>query len=360
MIDLLDRRAVRVLTTVLVFAAVLAFIYVAHKTLILFLFALLFAYLLEPVVSRLAGWMRNSRGLAILIVYVLLFVAVTIAGALIGPRIFSEGQKLGQQLPDLYDKVASGNIAFTLGSRHGWSAETSQRLKTLLVSHQDEIVSAISSAGTRTAAMLTNIGWIIIIPILGAFLLKDKRDLRLSLQNIVGEPRKREFFGQLITDVDAMLSQFVRAQLLLAIISGLVYTAALSVLQVPYAYILGAVGGLLEFVPLVGPAIAAVGIVGVCFGTPNFHHTLWVVVFLGVWRLLQDYVISPRLLGGKVELHPLLTIFGVLAGGEVAGVLGIYLSVPVMATIRILFIHWHRYRASAELASDTAPVLVEK
>jgi len=358
-IDLLDRRAVRVLTTVLLFAAVLAFIYVARKTLILFLFALLFAYLLEPVVSRLAGWMRNSRGLAIFVVYLLLFAAVTVAGAIFGPRIFSEGQKLGQQLPDLYDKIASGNIAFSFGSRHGWSLDTSQRLKLLLIRHQDEIVSAISTAGTKTAGMLTNIGWIIIIPILGAFLLKDRRDLRLSLQNTLTDPRKREFFGQLIADVDAMLSQFVRAQLLLAIISGLIYTAGLSSLRVPYAYILGAVGGLLEFIPLVGPAIAAVGIVGVCFGL-NYHHTLWVIVFLGVWRLIQDYVIAPRLLGGKVELHPLMTIFGVLAGGEVAGVLGIYLSVPVMATLRILFIHWRQYRAQAKLATDTTPFLVEK
>ncbi len=359
MIDLLDRRAVRVLTTVLIFAAVLAFIYVARKTLILFLFALLFAYLFEPVVCRFAAWMRNSRGLAILVLYILLFSGLTVAGVIFGPRVFSEGQKLGQQLPDLYDKIASGNIAYAVGNRHGWSAETSERLKSVLVSHQDEIVSAISAAGAKTAAMLTNIAWIIIIPILGAFLLKDKRDLRMSLQNTVTDPRKREFLGQLIADVDTMLSQFVRAQLLLAIISGLVYTAALSTLQVPYAYILGAVGGVLEFIPLVGPAIAAIGIVGVCFGL-NYHHTLWVIIFLGVWRVLQDYVISPRLLGGKVELHPLLTIFGVLAGGEVGGVLGIYLSVPVMATLRILFIHWRQYRAQAELTTDATPVLIEK
>jgi len=139
----------------------------------------------------------------------------------------------------------------------------------------------------------------------------------------------------------------------------LVYTAGLSALRVPYAFVLGAVAGLLEFIPLVGPAVAAVGILGVCFGL-SYPHTLYVLIFLGVWRVLQDYVISPRLLGGKVELHPLLTIFGVLAGGEVAGVIGIYLSVPVMATVRILFTRWRDYRAHTDLATADTPVLIEK
>lgn len=359
MFELLDRRAVRIIVTALVFAAVLAFVYAVRKTLILFLFALLFAYLLEPVVGKIQPWVRNSRAVAIVIVYIGLGGLVTLAAILFGPKIFSEGQRLGQALPSLYEKVASGNIAFAIGNRHGWTQETSQKVQSLLASHQTEIVSAVSAAGARVAALLTNLGWIVIIPILGVFFLKDKHDFRLAIQNLVMDPRKRNFLGSLIHDVDQMLSQFVRAQLLLALISGLVYTAALSTLRVPYAYVLGAAGGLLEFIPLVGPAVAAVGIVGVCFGL-SYPHILWVIIFLGVWRVVQDYVISPRLLGSKVELHPLLTIFGVLAGGEIAGVIGIYLSVPAMATVRILFVRWRAYTAAAELATDTSPLLVEK
>jgi predicted PurR-regulated permease PerM len=359
LLNLLDRRAVRVLTTALAFIVVLLLIYAVRKTLILFLFALLFAYLFEPVVCRIQPWVRNSRALAIVLVYVLLFAGLTVAGVIFGPRTFSEGQKLGQSLPSLYEKVADGNVAYLIGNRHGWSQTTSSRLQVFLAGHQDEIVSAISRAGAKIAGALTNIGWIIIIPILGVFFLKDKQDFRASLVNLIDEPRKREFLAHLITDVDQMLSHFVRAQLLLAVISGLVYTAGLSVLQVPYAFVLGAVGGLLEFIPLVGPALAGVGIVAVCFGL-TYNHILLVIIFLAVWRVLQDYVVSPRLLGGKVELHPLLTIFGVLAGGEVAGVIGIYLSVPVMATVRILFTRWHAYRANATLATDSTPVLIEQ
>jgi predicted PurR-regulated permease PerM len=153
-----------------------------------------------------------------------------------------------------------------------------------------------------------------------------------------------------------MLSQFVRAQLLLAVISGIVYTLALPLLRVPYAFVLGAVGGLLEFIPLAGPAAAAVGIIGICFGL-NYPHILWVILFLGAWRVVQDYVISPRLLGSKVELHPLLTIFGILAGGELAGVIGIYLSVPLIATLKIIVTRWRAYSAAAALGTDPEPVV---
>lgn len=356
MIDFLDSRAIRVLTTALVFVAVLAFLYAVRETLLLFLFALLFAYLFEPVVCRIQPWVRGSRALAILIVYILLFFILTMTGVLLGPRVFSEGQKLGQSLPALYERVASGNIAFLIGNSHGWSYETSHRLQMFLAEHQQQIVTVISRTGAKVASLLTNIGWLVIIPILGVFFLKDKHDFRVNLQNAVSNPRKREFFSRMIVDVDQMLSQFVRAQLLLAVISGVVYTTGLSLLRVPYAFVLGAVGGLLEFIPLAGPAVAAVGILGICFGL-SYPHILWVVIFLGAWRVMQDYVISPRLLGSKVELHPLLTIFGILAGGEIAGVIGIYLSVPVIATVKIVVTRWKAYSAASALATDPVPVV---
>src|ERR1700731_1913483 len=75
----------------------------------------------------------------------------------------------------------------------------------------------------------------------------------------------------------------------------------------------------------------------------SFPHLLGLLIFLGGWRLIQDYVTSPRIMGQSVELHPLAAIFGVMAGGEVAGILGIFLSIPVMASLRIVFRRWRLY-----------------
>ncbi len=353
--ELLDRRAIRVILTALAFAAVLYFIYAVRKTLILLLFALLFAYLLEPVVQRLQPRIGGRRGVAILIVYIAVFCVLAVVGVALGPRIASEGQRLGQSLPSLYEKISSGSIASQIGSRHGWSVATQQRVQQFLATHQNDIVTAVRNSGARMAALLTNSIWIILVPILAVFFLKDKRDFRQSIQKMVSEERMRTFVSNLLGDLDEMLARFVRAQLLLALISGAVYTAALAALRVDYALVLGAAGGMLEFIPLAGPALAAVAIVSVAFATGH-HHLILVILFLGVWRILQDYVIQPRLLGGKVELHPLATIFAILAGGEIAGVIGIYLSVPAIAAARILWVRWRLYAAVGEAPPLTEPI----
>jgi predicted PurR-regulated permease PerM len=80
-------------------------------------------------------------------------------------------------------------------------------------------------------------------------------------------------------------------------------------------------------------------------GFSGYSHWLGLIIFLIGWRLIQDYVVSPRVMGRSMELHPLAAIFGVLAGGEIAGVLGVYLSIPVMASLRIV---WRRWRMYAE------------
>jgi predicted PurR-regulated permease PerM len=121
---------------------------------------------------------------------------------------------------------------------------------------------------------------------------------------------------------------------------------------------LAAIAFPLEFIPMVGPFIGAIIIVAVA-GLGGFHHLLWIVGFLAAFRLFQDYVLSPQLLSEGMELHPLVVIFGVLAGGSVAGVAGSFLSVPVLATLRIIFRQLHNnpraastHRAEIGLANE--------
>jgi predicted PurR-regulated permease PerM len=139
-----------------------------------------------------------------------------------------------------------------------------------------------------------------------------------------------------------MLAHFIRAQLILAALTLVVYSVFLGAMGAPYALVLGTIGGVLEFIPVVGPLVGALTIITVAL-LMSYHHWLILVVFLGIWRLIQDYVSSPRIMGESMELHPLAAIFGVMAGGEVAGILGVYLSIPVMASLRIVFRRWRLY-----------------
>ncbi len=191
----------------------------------------------------------------------------------------------------------------------------------------------------------------VLIPILAIFFLKDKSRFARSIEGLLDNPRSRELLAGIMGDLDQMLSQFVRAQLYVAAISGAVYLCMLTLMRVPYSWALGTLGGLLEFIPFVGPLVAAALILAVSFGL-NYGHLAVVLVFLLVWRGLQDYVISPRVFGGRVEVHPLVAIFGVLAGGEIAGVVGIYFAVPVMAAARILWLHWHHQNVDRKFAPE--------
>jgi predicted PurR-regulated permease PerM len=338
---LTDARTARVLTTVLMFALALGFLYVARNTLIAFLFAVFFAYLVDPAVSWLERWTR-SRGIAIAVIYSLILVLLVTLFFFVGPRIARQSQRLADTLPGLLDQVSSGKIAVTLGQEHGWNATTIRQTQAFLASHRRDLLVLIQRLGLRAAEAAKQSWLVVVVPILAAFFLKDGRNFSEVALSLVQTRPQREFLEGVRTDMNQMLAHFIRAQLTLAVFTLVVYMAFLGLLRVPYATVLGTAGGVMEFIPVVGPLVAAVVIFSVTV-LMSYPHWVAVLIFLGVWRLIQDYLVSPRIMGKSMELHPLAAIFGVLAGGEIAGVLGVYLSIPVMASLRIVWRRWQLY-----------------
>jgi predicted PurR-regulated permease PerM len=341
--SLIDARAGRVLITILLFALALGFLYVAHHTLVAFLFAIFFAYLVDPAVSRIEKW-THGRGLAIAVIYVLLVVLLVALFFFVGPNIAHQAQRLSESLPTLLQKVGSGQIAEDLGKEHGWSLDSRQQLRAFLISHRPALLRLAQRAGLRLAEVAQDAWLLVIVPILAAFFLKDARSFSEVLLSFAHARPQREFVEGVLGDLNQMLAHFIRAQLTLAALSWLAYTGFLGVTKAPYALVLGTAGGILEFIPVVGPLVAGALILGASL-LLSYPHWLALLMFLSGWRLIQDYVVSPRIMGKSMELHPLGAIFGVLAGGEMAGVLGIYLSIPVMASLRIV---WRRWRLYAE------------
>jgi predicted PurR-regulated permease PerM len=338
---LVDSRTARAIVTVLLFALGLGFLYVARATLIAFLFAIFFAYLMSPLVNRLEHVLRG-RGRAIAVIYTLLIILVIVFFVAVGPKVTHEGAKLGKALPDLLSQLSSGQIATQLGNEHGWNQKTTQLLESFLASHKDDITEIAQRVGLRTADVAKEAWLLFVVPLLSIFFLRDGRTFSNFLLSTIQSRPQREFLENVLNDLNQMLAHFIRAQLSLAGLTLVMYSAFLGLMRVPYALVLGTIGGLLEFIPVVGPLVAAVTIVTVAL-LMSYKHWLVLIIFLGLWRLVQDYVSSPRIMGESMELHPLAAIFGVMAGGEVAGILGIYLSIPVMASLRIVFRRWRLY-----------------
>jgi predicted PurR-regulated permease PerM len=341
--SLIDTKTTRVLFTVLLFALVLGFLYVAHHTLVAFLFAIFFAYLVDPAVSRVEKW-THRRGLAIAVIYAFLIIVLAAFFTSVGPRIGRQAQRLGEALPQVLENVGSGNIALQLGKEQGWSEPSKIRLQSFLKRHQNDLLKIAQRVGIRAAELAKEAWLLVLVPILAVFFLRDGRALGGILLSFMHTRAQREFLQGVLDDLNQMLAQFIRAQLMLAAFSALAYTSFMGLMRVPYALVLGTAGGMMEFIPVVGPLVAAAVILGVAL-LVGYSHWVWLLLFLVAWRLTQDYSISPRIMGRTLELHPLAAIFGVLAGGEIAGVLGVYLSIPIMASLRIV---WRRWRLYAE------------
>ena len=325
----------------LLFALVLGFLYVARATLIAFLFAIFFAYLMSPLVAQLER-MLKGRGRAIAVIYTLLLVLVIVFFVLVGPKVTHEGARLGQSLPTLMSKLSTGELARQIGADHGWSKASTEFVQSFLISHQDDITQFAQRLGLRLADLAKQAWLFFIVPLLSIFFLKDGRMFSDFLLSTVQSRPQREFLQNVLNDLNQMLAHFIRAQLTLAALTMIVYTVFFEVMRVPNPVALGVFGGSLEFIPVVGPLVAAIAIMAVAL-VLSYPHWVVLLIFLGLWRLIQDYVSSPRIMGDSMELHPLAAIFGVMAGGEVAGILGVYLSIPVMAALRIVFRRWRIY-----------------
>jgi len=341
-----DRRAARYTWTAIAILLLLATVYLIRKTLLVFIVALLFAYLLAPLVDLLDRILPASRTRtpALIIAYAIVIGGLVFGAIGLGSRIAEEAKNLANRFSQLSGPapVATTNQPFVDRAIDFLQSQVRQ--------HAGDIAAFLPRFGLRALSAAGDLLYVIIVPILSFFFLKDGRAMWAAFVELVSES-PRALVEDIARDINVLLAQYMRALTVLSLFTLGFFSFYFSVTHVPYALLLAAVAGLLEFIPMVGPFSAAV-IVVLVSGISGYPHLIWILVFLGVYRLFQDYVLSPRLMSHGMELHPLLVMFGVFAGGELGGVAGTFLSVPVLALIRIL----HRRLQKARHPADLAPV----
>jgi predicted PurR-regulated permease PerM len=343
----LDARTARVSWTVLLFLSALTLAYVLRHVIVLIAFSVFFAFLLFPLVRLTQRRIVASRLLAIGVVYVLVVAALGGASVAAGPRLRTEVKALAQHLPEVSKRIQSGEMVVSLLQREGMAWPQIRAIDRLLQTHMGRIVAYAQRSAEDGLRWLAGAWVVVFIPVFAFFILKDAERLTsLAIWRLGADGERGKWWG-LAEDLHGLLAEYVRALLLLALITFVGWSVVFLAAGVPYALVLAAVGGALEFVPVIGPLGAGLAVLVVCFGA-GYAHPWWILVFLLVWRGIQDYAASPLVMGRGIDIHPALVILGVLAGGEIGGIAGMFLSVPVMAAVRII---WRRLQPPDAVAA---------
>jgi predicted PurR-regulated permease PerM len=221
-------------------------------------------------------------------------------------------------------------------------------LRTFVEQHSKDALPLIQRLGRELLALLGNLAFVILVPILSFFFLKDGAEMRVNLIAWIPDGPNRRLMEDIFGDVHVLLAQFMRALVILSAATFVSYSLFFAMAGVPYAVLLASIAGVLEFIPVAGPLSAAI-IALLVAGFSGYPHLLWMVAFLIAYRIFQDYVLQPYLMSSGVEVPPLLIIFGVLAGEQVGGVPGMFLSIPVIATLRVVFLRLWKTRTSVDL-----------
>jgi len=346
---------------------VIAWLLFEIRTLLLLLVvSIFFCYLVAPIVHLLeqpvylaSREFRLPRGIAITVVYLLIAVVIILGAQLIWPRLSQQVADLAKDLPG-YAKSAEASVNKVFNDANSWMRHVRlpPQWRDAVFTRATE--SANSVAGWLTESLAGALGylqyltWPILVPILSFFLLKDALYFEQNLVALLPNERLQKRAHWLLMDVSRTLAAYIRAQITACLVVGTVMMIGLTVIGAPYSVVLGTIGGLLEFIPLVGPLISAVVIVGLTL-TVSVKTALIVALFLAVLRMIQDYVIYPRIVGRGIKMHPLVVVVAILAGAEIGGLIGIFLSIPAVGLTIVFYNHYLAFRGIQNLRVVTEP-----
>jgi predicted PurR-regulated permease PerM len=346
-----DSKAARYAWSVLLVMALVYLVYMVRFTLFIFVLALLFAHLLSPVVNLIDRFLpagrTPTRAPALALVYIMLVGAVVLLAIQFGSVAVGQAKALAQSFPSMIQSAVAGwqNVHTGIESLDALKKQAMEGFQSRL----SEMVSKLPSASMSIVAAASNLIYVVIIPVLAFLILKDAGALQKDLLEMVEDGPRRALLADVMADIHVLLARYMRA---LVVLSGVAFTAYgifFAILGVPFGVVLAVVGGLLEFIPMIGPLVAGVTILtvtGIATG-----HWIVVAIFLLSFRMLQDYIVSPHLMEHGVAIHPLLVLFGVFAGAEIAGIAGTFLSVPVLAAARIVYVRIRKAKAARVAAA---------
>ena len=311
-----------------------------------FIAAALLAYMGDPLADRLQKF-KLPRTLAVVAVFLITFVSLALLILLIGPLVKTQIGALFQALPDIARQIEQvwlptlfGWMKVERGDDVGIGAFLA-RYSDMVGSWSGKILLGVGKSGGVLAAAVLSF---FLIPILTFYMLRDWDSFMAHLGALV--PRsQRDTVIQLARETDSVLSAFLRGQVLVMLALAIIYSLGLSIVGLKFAIAIGVVAGLVSFVPYLG-FLFGIGLAGltVALEPEPLWHLAGVVATFTIAQIIEGTVLTPKLVGDRIGLHPVIVIFAIVAGGQLFGFFGILLALPAAAVLSVLIrFAYHRY-----------------
>jgi len=309
-------------------------LYRVRIVLLPFLMAVLLAYILNPAVVWLEG-KKIPRMAAIILVYAGISIAAAVVVVFGIPAVMDELNQLGRAIPKLTGAIE--HIGDTVESRYSRFAlpESIRRVvDEKLAGLEDVLLEWVRRGAGGMIALFSYLFSLLIAPVFAFYILKDLENIKKGLTNFIPKAWRSDILA-IIRDVDEIIGKYLRGNINVAIIVGSLTGLGMYLIGVDFAFIIGFVAGLADLIPYFGPVIGAVPAIAFAL-LDSKVKALYALLVILVVQQLENSVISPKVLGESLGLHPLLVIFVLLAGGQLYGIVGMLVAVPVVAIIRVV------------------------
>ena len=306
-----------------------------------FIVAAVLAYTLTPLVNKLDNLFhgRVPRVLAVVLVELLFIVAALCLMLLIVPIVAKEIPLMREQVPLLAERLTTGltpwlaqfgiNVSLDLGSLKALA------MKYLNANYEDMFGSLLSSLQVGGSLALAVVGNAVLIPVALFYLLMDWDKFVTRLLELV-PPQLRESVDSFTGEADSVLGQYLRGQLLVMLIMAVFYAIGLALFGLDLALPIGIFTGVAMFIPYVGFGIGMLlGLIAGLLQFASIKALVMVAVVFGIGQVLESLVLTPRLVGERIGLHPLAVIFALLAFGQLFGFVGVLIALPASAVLLV-------------------------
>ncbi|MEN1969307.1 AI-2E family transporter [Lentibacillus sp. N15] len=307
------------------------------------------AYLLYPIIKKIHSY-HVPKGLAILMIYLLFFGACGYGIYRVYPAMIHELNDLDEQLPQLIRMYQ--DLVYQLYEYTSFLPEiVHDKMDQLIAGAETKVENLVGKVVAGFTKVYDMIVFLTVIPVLVFYFLKDFTKLKGYVKKWIPVKYHRDS-SKLCHAIDKSLGDYIRGQLLVCAFVSLASLIAFQLLHVKYALLLAIIMGVTNIIPYFGPIIGAVPVVAITL-TMSTKLIIFVLIAIFVIQLIESNLLSPYIVGKSVAVHPIAIIFALLLGGELGGVIGMIVAVPILTIIKVIVSHVMAIRALRD--KDTLP-----